>query len=162
MQHGTCWTKGELNFTGSTSTNGDGFSSIRTQPSQLDLSSHDGIRLHVKGDGRRYTWQLQTNTRWRGRRTNYWADFETRAGEWSTISVPFSSFFPQLRGFRLDGPELNPGQIKEMGLYIYANQDGPFEEHLASVHAYSAKLPWKAEGQVLSLFAVSGSRSASA
>jgi hypothetical protein len=129
-------TLGELIFAGSTNTNGGGFSSIRTQPLELDLSSHDGIRLRVKGDGRRYTWHLQTNARWRGRRISYWADFETRAGELSTVDIPFSSFFPQFRGFELDGPELDPGQITEMGLYIYDERDGPFELHLARVDAY--------------------------
>jgi len=130
-------TPGTLIFAGSTNTNGGGFSSIRTQPVQLDLSGHDGIRLRVKGDKRRYTWQLQTNARWRGRRVSYWADFETDGGEWSNVDIPFSSFFPQFRGFKLDGPELDPGQITEMGLYIYDKQDGPFELHLAGISAYS-------------------------
>ena len=51
---------GELTFIGRTNTNGGGFSSIRTRSSQLDVSNHDGIRLRVKGDGRRYTWQFAT------------------------------------------------------------------------------------------------------
>jgi hypothetical protein len=131
--------QGELIFAGSTNTNGGGFSSILTQPFQLDLSNYDGIQLRVKGDGRRYTWQLQTNARWRGRRISYWADFDTRDGEWSTIKVPFSSFFPQFRGFKLDGPELDPREIREMGVYIYDKQDGPFELHMDSVSAYSAE-----------------------
>lgn len=133
--------EGELIFAGSTNTNGGGFSSIRTQPFKLDLSSHDGIRLRVKGDGRTYIWQLQTNALYRGGRVSYWADFETRAGEWITVDIPFSRFFPQFRGFKLDGPELDTGQIAEFGLYIYDNQDGPFELHLASVDAYSADVP---------------------
>jgi NADH dehydrogenase [ubiquinone] 1 alpha subcomplex assembly factor 1 len=128
---------GELIFAGSTNTNGGGFSSIRTQPVQLDLSSHEGIRLRVKGDGRRYTWQLQTNARWRGRQVSYWADFETLAGEWSTVDIPFARFFPQFRGTKLDGPELEPGQVTEMALYIYDKQDGPFKLHLASVDAFT-------------------------
>ena len=129
-------TPGELIFAGSTNTNGGGFSSIRTQPFQLDLSSYAGIRLRVKADGRRYTWQLQTDARWQGRRVSYWADFDTVADEWTTVDIPFSSFFPQFRGFKLDGPELDPGQIKEMGLYIYDKKDGPFELRLTSVNAY--------------------------
>lgn len=129
-------TPGELIFAGSTNTNGGGFSSIRTQPFQLDLSSYSGIRLRVKADGRRYTWQLQTDARWERRRVSYWADFDTVADEWITVDIPFSSFFPQFRGFKLDGPELDPGQIKEMGLYIYDKKDGPFELRLTSVNAY--------------------------
>lgn len=128
--------EGELRFTGRTNTNGGGFSSIRTQAVQLDLSNHIGIELKIRGDGRRYTWRLTTNARWRGRRISYWADFETREGEWSTINIPFATFVPQYRGYQLEGPALDPAQITGMGLMIYDKQDGPFELHLGSVHAY--------------------------
>ena len=132
-------TPGELIFAGSTNTRGGGFSSIRTQALQLDLSHHAGIQLRLKGDGRRYTWQLQTNARWRGRRISYWADFDTSAGEWRTVNIPFSRFYPNFRGYKLDGPELDPGQIREMALYIYDKKDGPFELRLASINAYLEK-----------------------
>ena len=133
---------GELNFAGRTNTKGGGFSSIRTKPLQLDLSNHAGIQLHVKGDGRRYTWRLTTAARWRGRQVSYWAHFETREGVWSTVSIPFSSFIPKFRGNQLDGPALDPGQITGMGLMIYDNQDGPFELRLASVDAYAPDSPF--------------------
>ena len=128
----------ELRFTGRTNTNGGGFSSIRTKPLELDLSGHAGIRLHVRGDGRRYTWRLTTAARWRNRQVSYWANFETRNGTWSTVNIPFSSFIPKYRGSQLDGPTLDPGQITGMGLMIYDNEDGAFELHLASVSAYLA------------------------
>ena len=130
--------QGKLIFSGRTNTNGGGFSSIRTKPMQSDLLNHAGIRLHLRGDGRRYTWRLTTAARWRGRPVSYWADFETPNGVWHTLNIPFSSFVPRYRGYQLDGPALDPGQITGMGLMIYDNQDGPFELRLASVHAYSA------------------------
>ncbi|MDH3362269.1 MAG: CIA30 family protein [Gammaproteobacteria bacterium] len=104
---------------------------------QLDLSTYARIRLHVKGDGCRYTWRLATDARWRGRPGGYWADFETRDGALNTVDVPFSSFIPRSRGYQLDGPALDPGKIEGLGLMIYDKQDGPFELHLASVSAYS-------------------------
>ena len=131
-------TTGELYFSGRTNTMGGGFSSIRTQSLRLDLSKHSGIRLRVKGDGRRYTWRLTTSARWRGREISYWANFETVAGEWRTVSVPFTNFVPRFRGYQLDGPALDTKEITGMGLMIYDNLDGPFEIRLASVHAYSA------------------------
>jgi len=137
--------QGELRFSGSTNTNGGGFSSIRTQPFRLDSSNYDGIRLRVKGDGRRYTWQLQTAARYRGYRVSYWAEFDTRDGEWSTVNIPFSSFYPQFRGFKLEGPELDPSEITEFGLYIYDKKDGPFELRLNSVQVYSANAPQLSE-----------------
>ncbi len=130
---------GEILFTGRTNTRGGGFSSIRTQSLQLDLSGHAGIRLRVKGDGRRYTWRLTTTARWRGREVSYWADFETREGVWQTVDIPFSSFVPKFRGYQLDGPALDTGRITGMGLMIYDNLDGLFNLSLASVYAYEPK-----------------------
>lgn len=129
-------TVSELVFSGNTNTNGGGFSSIRSQPLELDLSDYAGIRLTLKADGRRYTWSLQTDARWRGRRINYWADFDTAPGEVNVIDVPFERFLPQFRGFKLDGPKLDTSQIKEFALYQYDKTDGPFELRLVSVEAY--------------------------
>ncbi len=126
----------ELIFSGNTNTDGGGFSSIRTHPLQLNLSDRSGIRVKVKGDGRRYTWHLQTDARWRGRSVNYWADFNTFADEVASVDIPFTSFVPQFRGVKLDGPELNTHQITQLGLYIYDKNDGPFELILLSVEAY--------------------------
>jgi hypothetical protein len=128
-----------LFFSGYTNTNGGGFSSIRTRPMQLDLSKYAGVRVHVRGDGRRYTWRLTTAARWRGRQVSYWADFDTRNGEWHTVDIPFASFIPRFRGYRLDGPALDSAQITGMGLMIYDNQDGPFAMRIARVHAYAAE-----------------------
>tara|TARA_B100001059_G_C17824861_1_gene580713 strand:- start:721 stop:1335 length:615 start_codon:yes stop_codon:yes gene_type:complete len=128
--------QGELFFSGNTNTDGGGFSSIRTRSLTLDLSAYTGIRVKVKADGRRYTWGVQTDARWRGRRVNYWADFETMVGETETIDIPFTKFFPQFRGFKLDGPEIDTSQIKEFALYQYDKTDGPFAMNLISVEAY--------------------------
>jgi len=136
---------GALHFAGRTNTDGGGFSSIRTEAVQLDLSAYDGIRLRVKGDGRRYTWRLTTDARWRGRGVAYWADFDTDAGAWSTVDIPFSRFVPQFRGTRLDGPELNTGEITGMGLMIYDKRDGSFELRLESVAAYREQAPFALE-----------------
>ena len=127
---------GQLIFSGNTNTDGGGFSSIRSKPLNLDLSAYDGIRVKVEADGRRYTWGVQTDARWRGRRVGYWADFDTTAGETEVIDIPFANFFPQYRGFKLDGPELNIRQISEFALYQYDKTDGPFELRLISVQAY--------------------------
>ena len=128
----------ELYFKGVTNTNGGGFSSIRTQAVYVDLSDYEGIRLRVKGDGRRYTWRLTTDARFHGRAISYWADFDTRDGRWTTVDIPFSSFLPKFRGYELEGPALDPRTITGMGLMIYDKQDGPFELHLQSVGAYPA------------------------
>ena len=128
----------ELHFKGVTNTDGGGFSSIRTHAVYVDLADYEGIRLRVKGDGRRYTWRLTTDARFHGRAVSYWADFDTRDGGWTTVDIPFSNFEPRFRGYALDGPALDPRTITGMGLMIYDKQDGPFELHLQSVGAYPA------------------------
>ena len=129
--------QGALRFTGITNTNGGGFSSVRTHRMRLNLSEFDGVRLHAKADGRRYTWRITTSTRWRGEEVSYWADFEARSDTMSVIDIPFSAFVAKYRGFELGLPELDPGLITEMGLMIYDRRNGPFEIHLASVEAYA-------------------------
>ena len=129
---------GLLRFSVRTNTGGGGFSSIRTEPVRLDLSEYSGIRLRVNGDGRRYTWRLTTDARWRGQEIGYWADFDTRDGTWTTVDISFSRFVPRYRGTRLEGPELDPKMITGMGLMIYDELDGPFDVKLASIAAYPA------------------------
>lgn len=127
-----------LLFSGRTNTTGGGFSSIRTRKLELDLSQAAGISLHVRGDGRRYTWRLTTDARWRGQEVGYWAEFETLEGEWHSVSVPFSSFIPTFRGSVLNGLPLDPARIEGMGLMIYDGKDGPFELRLDRVETYTA------------------------
>ena len=103
-----------IDFAGSTNTNGGGFSSIRTGALRLNLADFDGIRVRVRGDGRRYTWRLTTNARWRGRTVSYWADFDTKPGTWTTSDIPWANFKPQWRGMKLRGLELDPANIRGM------------------------------------------------
>ncbi len=146
--------KGELLFAGRTNTRGGGFSSIRSGRLALDLSDRNGIRVRVKGDGRRYTWRLTTGARIYGREIAYWADFDTADGAWQSIDIPFSSFVPRFRGAVLDGPPLDTREITGMGLMIYDKRDGPFELRLAAVHAYARQAPfslgqWRWDKRVL-------------
>ncbi len=126
----------ELVFSGTTNTNGGGFSSIRTQRFSKDLSHYTGIRVKVRADGRMYTWSIQTDARWQGRQVSYWADFETKPDDISEIDIPFSKFAPQFRGLKLEGPTLDTSQITEFALYQYDKTDGPFKLRLISVEAY--------------------------
>ena len=51
---GFSFKKDKLIFSGSTNTNGGGFSSIRTKPMDLGLEDKDGFILRFKGDGRTF------------------------------------------------------------------------------------------------------------
>lgn len=126
-----------LIFSGETNTNGGGFSSIRTQRFAKNLSGYSGIKIRIEADGRRYTWSIQTDARWRGRLISYWADFQTTAGEMEEIYIPFTDFRPLFRGFKLDGPNLDLNNISEFALYQYDKTDGAFTLKLFSVEAYT-------------------------
>ena len=148
---------GALDFRGRTNTNGGGFSSLRTGPLTLDLSAYSGMRLTVRGDGRRYTWRLTTNVVWRGLPVAYWADFPTQAGRMITVDVPFERFVPRVRGQRLTGPALDTSNISGMGLMIYDGMDGAFALTLSKIVAYSTsnafsleRLRWSRRVLVLS------------
>lgn len=125
-----------LQFEGSTNTNGGGFSSIRSEKLELDLSSFTGIELNVVGDGRQYIFSLQTDATWRGRKISYWANFNTEHATRITAKIPFDAFVPRFRGSELDGPKLDSANITEIGLYIYDGKDGPFAIQLHSITTY--------------------------
>ena len=132
-----------LIFTGSTNTRGGGFSSIRSRPHSFDLSVYDGVRLRARGDGRTYTFRLTTSdTRDRGRRPAYWAEFETVDGTWKEIDVPFTRFRPRWRGLKLPGPALEAAAIDSLGLMINDGQDGPFRLEVDWIEAYRKVEPF--------------------
>lgn len=127
---------GNLVFTGSTNTLGGGFSSIRSRGPRMDLSGFSGIRLRVRGDGRQYSWQLRTNAMYRGRELGFWSEFETTAGQWLGIDLPFADFVPKFRGNELDLAPPNPAHIRGLGLMIADGKDGPFAIAVDSVQVY--------------------------
>ena len=133
---------GNLMFTGSTNTLGGGFSSIRSRGPRIDLSEFSGIRLRVRGDGRQYSWQLRTNAMYRGRELGFWSEFETTAGQWLGIDLPFADFVPKFRGNKLDVTPPNPAHIRGLGLIISDGKDGPFAIAVDSVQAYRDSEPF--------------------
>ncbi|XP_062162876.1 protein HIGH CHLOROPHYLL FLUORESCENCE PHENOTYPE 173, chloroplastic isoform X1 [Alnus glutinosa] len=80
----------------STANNG-GFTSIRTKNFSVpeDVSAYDGLELHLKGDGRRYKLIIRTSRNWDT--VGYTASFDTVAGQWQSIRLPFSSLRPIFR-----------------------------------------------------------------
>ena len=120
---------GQLIFSGSTNTNGGGFSSIRTRPADLDLGNADGLLYRVRGDGRTYIAGLRTGARFGSFDVSYWAEFETSGdGAWQTVRIPFDGYRPTMFGEDITGraPGLQSQDIQGLELYIYDKEDGPF------------------------------------
>ena len=126
---GPAFADGLLTFKGATNTDGGGFSSIRTRPSEMDLTGTAGLLLRVKGDGRTYMASLRTdvsNGRWK---IPFRAEFETVQDEWVTVFVPYEDMTPTFWGreIRDNAPVLELDKVQSMGLMIYDKEDGPFQ-----------------------------------
>lgn len=118
---------GQLQFSGELSlANNGGFSSIRSVGRDFDLSGASAVVLRVLGDGRIYQLRLATDARSRGVRISYGAGFETTVGEWTQVRVALASLEPTVRGLRLQGPPLEPSQVREIGLLIADKREGAF------------------------------------
>jgi monofunctional biosynthetic peptidoglycan transglycosylase len=70
----------------------------------------EGDTLRVRGDGRSYQLRFRMNGSRDG--VAYGAEFETKAGEWTEVSIPFAQFQPTWRGYRPRGAApLDPSRI---------------------------------------------------
>ena len=124
---GPSFGEGRLTFQGSTNTDGGGFSTVRTQPGEHDLSGMAGLLIRVKGDGRTYKMGLRTNVRNGWSRMPFRADFATEEGKWKEVFLPFASFGPTFHGRSLkNAPALDLSQVSSFEFMIYDKKDGPF------------------------------------
>ncbi|MGC3874163.1 CIA30 family protein [Halomonas sp. GXIMD04776] len=122
-------------FAGSVSLdNGGGFASVRREPQDFRLTGHTGLRVEVRGDGRRYQLRLRTHRLFGG--AAYRAFFQPPAGEWQRIALSWEAFEPVFRGRVLeDVPALMPGDIQQIGLLIADRRAGPFRLEIATLEA---------------------------
>jgi monofunctional biosynthetic peptidoglycan transglycosylase len=119
--------EGKLHFTGELSLeNNGGFAQVYSTTEAAGFSAHKGIRLRVKGDGRVYQFRLQSDARFRGSRIAYGSSFSTQAGQWTEVSLPFSSFNPTYRGQALSGPPLNLSSIRQIAFLLADGVPGSF------------------------------------
>lgn len=120
--------------------NNGGFASIRRQPTRYDLSGAIGIMLDVRGDGRRYQFRIRTNDGFDG--VAYRAFFDTVAGEWHRVEIPFETFRATFRGRIIpDAPRLDPARIRQLGFLIADKRPGEFRLEVRTIGALGATTP---------------------
>jgi NADH dehydrogenase [ubiquinone] 1 alpha subcomplex assembly factor 1 len=128
--------KGELIFSGSTNTDGGGFSSIRTRPGKLGFKGKEGVIIRFKGDGRTYKFDVRMGNNSVAHR----ADFKTvkGSGDWQTVKISFDSLVPTWRGRGLPKllNKLKKLEIQSLGFMIYDKKDGPFELKVDWIKSY--------------------------
>lgn len=104
--------------------NNGGFSSMRLPLSEA-LGSSSGIRIVVRGDGRRYQLRLRQGRRFDG---VAWQTEVEVGPQWTTHVIAFSEFRPTFRGREVPGAgPVNPNEIRQVGVLLADKSPGPFE-----------------------------------
>ena len=104
--------------------NNGGFSSVRSEWREMDLSEFDGILIRVKGDGKTYRFRLRSAET--GNEVSYNSYFKTLPDTWITIFVPFRDMVPTFRGFVLDQDPINQERLSSFGFMLSDKQPGEF------------------------------------
>ena len=117
--------------------NNGGFASVRSEVVQQDLTGYTGVRVRVKGDGRKYQFRIHTGTEMDG--PSYQMPFETVKDTWLEVDLPFSGFVASFRGRALpDHPPIDLAKIRTLGLLVADKQQGDFRLEIDWVRAYRA------------------------
>jgi len=133
---------GTMMFSGMLSLeNNGGFSSFRSGDLKLDLSSHLGLLLRVKGDGRTYQVRLASDAVFRGMEVSFAAEFATIKGEWVDVKVPFVNFKGSFRGLELPKEQLDASKVRRIGVLIGDKKQASFAVELDFIHTYGATAP---------------------
>lgn len=125
--------KDKLVFSGSTNTNGGGFSSIRTNPLDFYFKDKTGLHIRYKGDGRTF----KLGVRMEGKSVSYRTNFTSGNG-WQEAKIPFESMDVSWRGRPLSKEEhpLIKSKIRCIEFMIYDKQDGPFKLKIDWIKSY--------------------------
>ncbi len=113
--------------------NNGGFASIRTTPSDLNLTGAKGISVKARGDGRTYWVGLHTAGQFSA--SSYRAYLPTTAGELTETFIPIADFKLQAFGRQLPGGPVDPAAIAAVGFTIADKKAGSFALEIESVKA---------------------------
>lgn len=117
--------------------NNGGFASVR-RPCGTDTVSTEGVRLRIKGDGRRYQFRLRLDERYDG--ISWSAGFDTNES-WQTVNLPFEDFEPVYRGRPVpDAGSLEPENIRQVGFMLVDGQQGPFQLDISGIEFVAGEL----------------------
>jgi hypothetical protein len=103
--------------------NNGGFASIQLNTRIQLAKEHKYIVLRIKGDGKAYEFRMKSEI---SQYESYVHSFAT-SGEWQTIKLPISEFYPQFRGRRLNSPNFNFNTIEQVSFLIANKQEEDFK-----------------------------------
>ena len=115
---------GHGRFSGQVSlANNGGFASMQLNKRIKRAEDKKFIVLRVKGDGKRYEFRLNSEI---SQYQSYVHQFAT-SGEWETIHLAISEFYPQFRGRKLNMLNFNFDSIAQLSFFIANGQEEDFE-----------------------------------
>ncbi|GIL67255.1 hypothetical protein Vafri_20690 [Volvox africanus] len=98
---------------------GGGFCGTRTRKLDLNLGDQDGVHLRLLGDGQTFKLNIKTIDQEEIPESTYQATFDTEAGQWTDVYLPWHNFVPVKRAQSdPDGPPLDPARISKLGLVL--------------------------------------------
>ena len=115
--------------------NNGGFSSIRSDWSNINLEGMDGILLRVLGDGNVYRLRIRTSET--GSEIAYNAIFNTTPETWKIVYIPFDRMVPTYRGVVMNVDALDPASISSFGFMLSDKQPGDFSLQVDWIRAVS-------------------------
>ena len=112
--------------------NNGGFSSIRSDNQDIGIGSGNDLVITVRGDGRKYYFDLRTNSRQRA--FTYRQAFQTQKGKIQKIRLPIERFEATRFGRRIPGAApLDPERIQSIGITLSDKNPGPFRVDLLEI-----------------------------
>jgi NADH dehydrogenase [ubiquinone] 1 alpha subcomplex assembly factor 1 len=124
---------GILEFTGQVRLeNNGGFASIRSVSGQYNLSNFLSLRLRVRGDGKKYSFQIGTSNT---RGILYQFEFGTKAGQWLELDVPLKDMKPTRFGQVLARPAFDSSRIEYFGFIVGNKKAEDFKLELDWIRA---------------------------
>ena len=115
--------------------NNGGFASVKNHE-PVNLDSCESIRIHLKGDGKRYSFRLQTSSETSVQPWSYEHRFDTKKDLWMEINLPLNKFTATFRGSKPENaPELDLSAIGTFGFLISDKQQGEFRLEVDKIEA---------------------------
>jgi len=129
---------GILRFSGELSLeNNGGFSQIQAMIPEAALKDAIGIEVRVRGDGRTYQFNVRSSDV-RIRAGSFQTKFDTVAGEWVTLRLPFEEFRLYSFGRPVsDPPKLTPARVESVGVTLSDKNPGAFQLDIDFVRGIS-------------------------
>jgi hypothetical protein len=106
--------------------NNGGFSSVRYDIGNTDITGKITLVLRLKGDGKTYKMRLKQNA------SDYYTfttSFNT-SGNWETIEIPLNNLHPSFRGRRLNIGNFSGNYIEQLGFLIANKKQESFQLEL--------------------------------